>query len=380
MPNNIGELQAFLDKADIPKIKTKPKTFLGIAKQPHYENVLSNLYAFYFDVNEEHGLKDLFIESLTQLINETELGRTKTLDLNNQIYVETEASTIEGGRIDILLSNENHAIIIENKVYHILNNKLEDYWNSAPINTERNKIGIVLSLNAINDTGHHQFINITHHDFLKRIMINLHDYKAEACHKYLIFMEDLHQNIENLSLSNMDANHLNFYFENQEKIIDIWKLNSNVHEHLLREVEVALEQFEEEIWLDGKRNDRLRFYRSEHNPHLMMTVVIEDLMTPKREMYIAVELQNDCLEDKERYRSLFKEDQDDFKYMRPDFYSDSKTKWAHFAGKHYKPDVEELKNFHQYIITKIKEDGFLEIFNRLDKYLTKEKELLELHA
>ena len=39
---NIKELEAFLQKVAIPKIKASPKTFLGIAKQPHYENVLSN--------------------------------------------------------------------------------------------------------------------------------------------------------------------------------------------------------------------------------------------------------------------------------------------------------------------------------------------------
>ena len=47
---DLNKLQHFINQNDIPIIKGKPKTFLGIAKQPHYENVLSNIYAFYFDV------------------------------------------------------------------------------------------------------------------------------------------------------------------------------------------------------------------------------------------------------------------------------------------------------------------------------------------
>ena len=72
------QLQSFLNQNEIPIIKSKPKTFLGIAKQPHYENVLSNIYAFYFDVNEVHQFKDLFIKSLLELINRSILVKEKT--------------------------------------------------------------------------------------------------------------------------------------------------------------------------------------------------------------------------------------------------------------------------------------------------------------
>ena len=58
------KLKQFLSEAQIPEIKTKPKTFQGIAQQPHFENVISNIYGFFFNVEEEHDLKDLFINSL----------------------------------------------------------------------------------------------------------------------------------------------------------------------------------------------------------------------------------------------------------------------------------------------------------------------------
>ncbi|WMN06118.1 hypothetical protein QYS48_31660 [Marivirga arenosa] len=41
-----NDLSDFLKSNEIPSVKQQPKTFLEIARQPHYENVISNIYAF----------------------------------------------------------------------------------------------------------------------------------------------------------------------------------------------------------------------------------------------------------------------------------------------------------------------------------------------
>ena len=46
-----------------------PTTF-DISGYPHYEEVISNWYAFFFDPAEEHSPDDLFLQSLVVLINE----------------------------------------------------------------------------------------------------------------------------------------------------------------------------------------------------------------------------------------------------------------------------------------------------------------------
>lgn len=38
-------------------------TFMQVAGYPHYENVCSNILAFYLDPQEEHGLGDLVLRS-----------------------------------------------------------------------------------------------------------------------------------------------------------------------------------------------------------------------------------------------------------------------------------------------------------------------------
>ena len=106
---DIKELEFFLSKVNIPEIKVRPKTFLGIAKQPHYENVISNIYSFYFVDNNAHKLKDLFITTLVQLINK-KVSDENTYQISGKITAETEYSTIKGGRIDLLLKYEDQAI------------------------------------------------------------------------------------------------------------------------------------------------------------------------------------------------------------------------------------------------------------------------------
>ena len=53
----IEKLQEFLNKSSIPISQKAPKTFLEIARQPHYENVISNIYGFFFDVNDLYDKK-----------------------------------------------------------------------------------------------------------------------------------------------------------------------------------------------------------------------------------------------------------------------------------------------------------------------------------
>ncbi len=63
------KLSVALKKATDIEIKTRVKTFFDVSGFPHYENVISNILAFFFDVNEEHGLKDLWLKSLFECYN-----------------------------------------------------------------------------------------------------------------------------------------------------------------------------------------------------------------------------------------------------------------------------------------------------------------------
>lgn len=361
---DINELQSFLSDNTIPKVKRQPKTFLGIAKQPHYENVLSNIYGFFFAINEVHRLHDLFIMSLLQVINGRPQGKEKGLDYFTDFDIATEQSTKKGGRIDLLLSNAEQAIIIENKVYHHLNNDLEDYWNSVPVKSY--KIGIVLSLNPIN-FDHPNFINITHLELMKKVMANSGNYLLEAHDKYVVFLKDFYQNIINLSRSEMDAKELDFYFNNQEKILEVKDFHFAVRKHISNQVEVACENLTEKLVLQipkGENKYRLMYYQSVKNSNLMFTIIFGDLLKREKRLDLIVEMKNDLLKNKSIYKSI-SFTHDESALFNSDFY-DKKESWAHFAHKIYNLSNNDIKDLNGFIVDKLTNEGLLGIFKKLE--------------
>lgn len=371
MQQTLTQLQTFLNENDIPKIKGKPKTFLGIAKQPHYENVLSNIYAFYFDVNEVHHLNDLFISSLLDLIN----INTKGLDSFLDFEVFTEYPTNDGGRIDILLTNGEQAIIIENKVYHHLNNNLQDYWESTGIqnNLDENKVGIVLSLQPIINLSHPHYINITHLELLNKVMGNLGNYLLEAQDKYVVFLKDLYQNIINLSHSFMKKENIHFYYKNQTEINQLVQFRCDLQNHIKNEVVKTGERLEGLNKYEPRTNSfndkRLVYYVSPKHKNLMITVVYELLLEPECKMHIAVELQNALTKDRARYNAINTFTEQELEIAYSEHFKNSNENWTHFAVKHYHPTEEEVTNLSDFINKKLEDDCLLSIFKKLENFL-----------
>lgn len=364
---NLSTLETFLEQTPIPQIKAKPKTFLGIARQPHYENVMSNIYAFFFDVNEEHRLRDLFITSLTDLIRQQ--SGDSSFEFTMDFDVLTEIGTNNGGRIDLLIQGREEAIIIENKVHHVLNNDLEDYWKSVK---KTKKTGIILSLKPVpnHELQGTNFLNILHCQLVGQVMKNLSGYILEASEKYLIFLKDFFQNTLNLSKP-MDQENLKFYLEHQEKI----NLASSLREAVLQDIkrEVANVGGRLSIPLGNysfgnSGDDKLRHYLSPNNPNLTMTIIFEDLMQPGRRLKIAVKLFN---EEIEKCRTLRKESfpEDQQAYILDDFYTNGKKKRSTFAEETLYPSPSEIQDLTSYIVNYIEGSPLLPIFMKVDSHL-----------
>lgn len=370
---NLQILQAFLNQNDIPVIKGKPKTFLGIAKQPHYENVLSNIYAFYFDTNEVHKLKDLFIKSLLELINASPLAKEGVvLESFSNYEIITEYGTVNQKRIDILLQNIEQAIIIENKVYHELNNDLKEYYNEINVAT---KIGIVLSLYPISDIKHHRFINITHLQFVTKVLQNLGNYILDANDKYVVFLKDFCQNIINLSHPVMEKENIEFYYKNQEKINQLATFKYNLRKHIVAQIVEAgnrldgVSKYEPRI--NSMHDKRLVYYISNKHKDLMFTVVYENLLKEEKGMYIAVEMVGTLLKDRSIYHQIeFTEEEQRFTFA--EHFRTTNEGWSHFAVVHYHPTDAEVSNLSQFILDKLKEDHLLSIFHKLNNFIAKE--------
>ncbi len=379
MPDNyIHELTNFLKENNIPAIEKKETTFLEIARQPHYENVISNIYAFFLNPYEKHKLDELFISSLLHLIEKkVRINHLqKQISFSNDFEIEREKGTEGRKRIDLLITDNENVIIIESKIYHELNNPLGTYWNSKrlPKVSDEKKIGIILTLWQQN-SNNKNYINITHIEWLNEIFKRISDYEKEASPKFIVFLKDLYQNIKNLT-NKMKEKEIEFYKNNVSKVNKAVDLKFAIRNHIINEVERACGLLDKKLSLDKisrhKYNQkRLRYYRSKKDKNLVITVVFEKLLNEKGELYIIVELQHKSIKTiQKKYDEITKDLEETQTLKLNNTFEKTNKNYAHFAHiSDCKPNAKEIENLSLYIVQKIKNNNILQIFNRLEDNL-----------
>ncbi len=368
--DRINEMIDFFKNNDIPKIEGKETTFLEIAGLPHYENVISNIYAFYLNPFEKHKLDDIFISSLLTLIDKK--SKNKKITISKDFEIEREKGTEHKKRIDLLIQDKENVIIIESKIFHNLNNPLDIYWNSKKIQKvdDEHKIGIILSLWHQN-TKNNNYINITHIEWLEKVFENIENYKPDKTSKYFVFLKDFYQNIKNLT-NKMKTEEIDFFRNNVSKINQAVELKFGLRNHIVAEVERACGLLNKKLELDKIGNNkynqkRLRYYRSKKFDELVITIVFEELLTEKGEIYIVVEVQHKSIKKiQEKYDEIIK----DLKGTLNESFKTANKNYAHFAHiPNCKPNSDEIKDLSKYIVQQIIDNHILEIFNKLEQYL-----------
>ena len=253
----------------LPETSIERKNMIAIAGYPKWENVNSNLLAFYLDEEEEHGFQRLFMDSLLDLIDQSiEDESIFQRDLfETPFNVERESPTEKGGRIDLLIKGVDSedemmqdddtnndpagswAIIIENKLFANLANNIEDYWDS--VNTE-SKFFVLLSVDpisipprAINDSI--RAINITHKELTEKIRDNLSAFYLEADDRHLLYLKEYMMNIRSFYTDtryhqNMDQT-LELFRSQKEDIERFKKEDLNLLKYISNEVIHVMEEF-----------------------------------------------------------------------------------------------------------------------------------------
>lgn len=177
-----------------PRIRKNLYDILGVKRK---ETINSKVLAYFFDANEEHGFNNLFFDSLKNVIKNK--SEKQNLDaFEGGFIVETEVSTIysenendKRKRIDIAIEGADWCIIIENKLYHELQNPLDTYWQHFHKKFPDYKIGIVLSLFEVPSNelivNNIEFINVTHQELIEEIQKNflLNEYSTDIDIFYL---------------------------------------------------------------------------------------------------------------------------------------------------------------------------------------------------
>lgn len=220
--------------SNLSHIENRNPTFMEIASYPHFENVSSNILGFYFDTQNPHNLKELFILSLLQLIH-VEPIKYSNLD---SINVIREFGTNEGKRIDLFIEFEEFTITIENKIFHYLNNDLQNYQeyiNSRYV--DKDNYFFVLA------PKYYQTINyysITYDSFFDQIKNNLGLYILNANNEYLNYLKDYILTLNNITkMPEVNKEFFQFFIENKQQID---QLNNQI-----KDIQKQLIQFVKEI-------------------------------------------------------------------------------------------------------------------------------------
>ncbi len=183
--------EALLDafRQQVPPPPERPPTFMEITRYPHYEDVCSNILAFFFDPSKPHGLGRLFLDALVRVGGiEGSEGR-----IGVNVRIDREKYTEAGNRIDILIQSDSHAILIENKIYHDIANPFADYAKHLDSFGQRHKHKFLLTRKPVSESIKRDiegFRNITHENLVKKIRRLLGGYVAKADTRYLTFMLD----------------------------------------------------------------------------------------------------------------------------------------------------------------------------------------------
>lgn len=237
------DCQKWLDELtldNIPKRKNWQRSLMDITGIKHHENMWSDIYSFFFSVNEEHNMKDLFIRSLENVLRKDKQNHLIEIGFLNDFKVEREYVVNGQQRIDLLLKDDisHRAIIIENKVYHALENNLGNYYESIKKEGFRDVIVIVLGLTKYRINP--DYYSITHLGLLDEVLKNLPQYMPNANPKYIYLLQEFYKNIKNHT-NMIDPKELAFFCKNgnQEKIVKIHDIYNHIIKYLIEVMEAG---------------------------------------------------------------------------------------------------------------------------------------------
>ena len=225
---DIDEIDELLKEFDILPKTIKQPTYLELCKYPYnrFEEICSRLLCYYLSPTKEHGFKDLFLRSLLEILSPSNEIHYRFDGLN--IISEENA---DGKRLDILIQADNNFVIgIENKITAALYNPLDIYKTRIDLYSGQ-KFCVVLTLRPISSREeltllkNNGFVNLTYSDYFRRIKLNLGNYINDGNSKYLIFMTDFIQTIENMNGHNILNPQLSdFFYDNSSRIESVIEL------------------------------------------------------------------------------------------------------------------------------------------------------------
>jgi hypothetical protein len=342
---SIAELESFFSQNPVPTGPEYNHGFLEIIGKESHENIWSKLYAYFLDEFIYDG-RYPFLDALCEIIAR-KTGRV--MEFRNHT-VKTEQPT-SNGRIDIVIKDEytgNH-ILIENKVYHYLNNDLYDYWSHFQVPSEK-KVGVVLALSEtpIDDSLKDKFLSITHVDWLCTVEEILSDIRSlSQKNKYL---DDFVKTVKHITKHRVMNDQVAFYFKHALAVRRAIEAKEAAREFLKSQYEIIAGKLGLEYFPIS--DDRCNFWDAVHHHDIYFTLDAKELLEGSMKIDIIIELFREPLKEHRSLEELVK-DEPQFQRMKQFRMYEG---FLHFGYKNYTLSEVDLGRFAVFVVEKIHED------------------------
>lgn len=205
------EIKDAVENCIIPDIPQKNNIF-DIGTRGHYENPFTEVFSYILSPESQYKQRNDFTKYFLESI---ELQKEIIDSLLKDLKVQREVHTNEG-RIDLLVYNDEHVLVFENKIEHSINkNDLSEYQEFIENNYRGSKHFFVMSPYGTSPKEK-SWKDIIIGDSFKFIKKNITD----ECHdKWDFYVQDFLSHNIPLIPKSMDKNEFEFYEKNFSKII-----------------------------------------------------------------------------------------------------------------------------------------------------------------
>lgn len=215
MNDYLGLLIAY---QELPRVQ-RSSTFMEVAGYPHYENVCSNILAFFVDPTAEHGLGDLVLRAFLTMAGIPEAS------ISSRLKITREHPAEQDKRIDLVIDAETFTLGIENKIYHWEANDLENYARviqSLAAGKDKKPLKVILCLRIQADQAAPKggFIRYTYPQLWSYVQAKLGQRLATAHPKWLLYLTDFMATTARLAGQTSEEIELTKFFSKHHELVD----------------------------------------------------------------------------------------------------------------------------------------------------------------
>lgn len=203
---------------DLPRVQ-RSSTFMEIAGYPHYENVCSNILAFFLDPAAEHGLGDLVLRAFLTMAGKPETTISLPLKITREHPAEQDK------RIDLVIDSESFTLGIENKIYHWEANDLENYArviDALAAGKEKEPLKMILCLRTKADQPAPKggFVRYTYPQLWSFVQSKLGARLTYAHPKWLLYLTDFMETTARLAGQTSEESELIQFFSKHHELVE----------------------------------------------------------------------------------------------------------------------------------------------------------------